>query len=182
MFKHIFKLTFIFSFFLICCFIIYTTEDINIETINSNFKIKYNEIVNNIYKDNNIGKLVINKINREFKIYDINDSKNNVEENVTILNGSIEPNNENSIMFLAAHSGSGKIAFFNDLDKLSIDDEIVLEYKNNKYIYKVYSIWETEKDGDIEINKLDSKQLILTTCSKKDKTKQLIINCTIKES
>ena len=37
------------------------------------------------------------------------------------------------------------------------------------------SIEEQVKDGTIEINKTDKQRLILTTCSKKDKTKQLVV-------
>ena len=136
----------------------------------------------NIEKDDSIGKIIINKINVNNKIYDINNSKNNVDENVTILEGSIEPSNNNSIMFIAAHSGTGNIAYFKDLDKLEKNDEVILIYKNINYKYKVTDKWETNKDGDIEVTKSNEKQLILTTCSPNNSKKQLIVNCTLKES
>ena len=85
-------------------------------------------------------------------------------------------------MFIAAHSGTGPIAYFNNLDKLEKNDLVRLIYKNIEYKYIVKEIWETEKDGDIEVNKTKEKQLILTTCSTRDKTKQLVINCIEKES
>lgn len=180
MLKKISKILFILIFFLLSCYIIYNKENNNLETLSENFKVKYNIQIKEILKDDSIGKLSINRINREFKLYD--NEKNNVEENVTILDGSIEPKEDDSIMFIAAHSGTGKIAYFNDLDKLKVDDEVVLYYKGIKYTYVVKDIWETEKDGDIEVFKDEKKQLILTTCSKKNNNKQLIINCTIKES
>ena len=169
--------------YILCCICIYyspktETKNIEIETTNeiknTNQSIKNNIIIK---QEQPIGKLTIEKINLEKPLYEITSRKNNVEENVTILNGSIEPNKNNSIFFLAAHSGPGDIAFFNDLDNLNINDKILLEYKNNNYIYIVKDIWETTKDGNIEINKEKNNQLILTTCSKKDKYKQLILNC-----
>lgn len=133
-------------------------------------------------KDDNIGKLVIKKINLNENIYDISSSKNNVEEHVTILKESTMPDKVDSTLILAAHSGTGSIAYFNDLDKLNIDDEIILYYKDKKYSYIVNDIWEERKNGYIHINKEDKRQLILTTCSPNKDKYQLIINCTEKES
>lgn len=168
--------------YILCCICIYyspKTVTKNIKTKTTN-EIKIIESIENklvIEEEKPIGKLIIKKINLEKQLYEITSKKNNIEENVTILNGSIEPNKNNSIFFLAAHSGPGDIAFFNDLDKLNINDKILLEYKNSNYIYQVKDIWETKKDGNIEINKEVNNQLILTTCSKKDEHKQLILNC-----
>lgn len=86
------------------------------------------------------------------------------------------PTEKNSIIFLAAHSGSGRIAFFKDLNKLKIGDTIELKYKKKIYHYQISNIWEEEKDGYIHVNKTNLKQLILTTCSPERENKQLIIN------
>ena len=126
--------------------------------------------------DDSIGKLIINKISLKEKLYDINNSKNNIEEHVTILNII-----DNTII-LAAHSGTGKIAYFERLDELKINDEIILIYKNKKYKYKVIEIYEEKKNGYIHINKNIKRQLILTTCSPKRINYQLIVNCIEKES
>ena len=123
-----------------------------------------------------IGRLIIEKIKLDQALYDINSPNNNVEENVTILKGSSLPTNNKGIIFLAAHSGTGDIAYFNDLDKLKVNDEIIFKYNNINYHYLVDKIFEEEKDGDIEITKSSDNQLVLTTCSKKDSKKQLIVN------
>ncbi len=123
-----------------------------------------------------IAKIIIQKIGLDGDIYNINSKENDVDKNITILKDSILPNNENSIIFLAAHSGYGKIAYFNDLDKLNVNDVIIFQYNNNNYYYMIDKIFEEEKDGDIEINKTSDKQLVLTTCSRNNKNKQLIIN------
>ncbi len=154
------------------CLLIYKEEDNNYKKsiINEN-KIK-NSV--NIKKNHEIiGILKIDKINLNNNIYTITSTHNNIEENVTILNDQEE------LIVLAAHSGPGKIAYFNDLDKLEINDTINLKYKKENLIYKVIKIEEQIKDGTIEINKTNNKRLILTTCSKKDKNMQLVITTEI---
>ena len=138
--------------------------------------------INIVEESDEIGRLIIDKINLNRPLYNINDSRNNIEENVTILKESIMPDKDNSIVFIAAHSGTGDVTYFNDLDKLTINDEIILIYKNNKYKYIVTDITENKKNGYININKEISNQLILTTCSPNRNKYQLIINCTEKES
>lgn len=123
-----------------------------------------------------IGKLTITKIGLDNNLYNIKSSHNNIEENVTILKV------DSNIIILAAHSGIGRIAYFNNLNKLTINDEIKLLYQNHNYLYKVISIWEEDKNGYIHINKENSKQLVLTTCSPTNSNKQLIINSILKES
>lgn len=141
-------------------------------------KLKFN-IIN---KEQPIGTLSINKINLKEDLYDINSIENNVDKHVTILKESIFPDNDNSIMFIAAHSGTGKIAYFNDLDKLEVNDQVNLIINHNKYTYLVKDKWEDIKDGYININKDREKQLILTTCSTRNSNYQLIVNCIEKES
>ena len=155
----------------------YLTEN---EIYNSTPTINKESIENTISdskdKSNYIAKLVIDKLNINNYIYDFNSNKNTVEKNIEILDGSILPNNDTSIIFLAAHSGNGKIAYFKNLDKLEINDEIYFYYKDYKYIYQVVDIFEIIKDGDIELNKISDNQLVLTTCSPNSSDKQLVVN------
>ena len=53
--------------------------------------------------------------------------------------------------------------------------KVKLKYKDKIYNYTINNIWEEEKTGYIHINKTKENQLILTTCSPKNKDKQLII-------
>lgn len=123
-----------------------------------------------------IAKIIIPKIKLDNSIYNINSSLNTVEKNVMILSDSVLPNNNESIIFLAAHSGNGEIAYFNDLDKLNINDIVIFQYKDYNYFYSIISKYEIDKDGDIELNKTSSNQLVLTTCSTSNMNKQLLIN------
>ena len=155
------------------CLLIYNSEkdikSISTANLERNTNTSYISTVNKDANDEIIGTLTIDKLNLSKNIYNINSSHNNVEENVTILNDDI------NLIVLAAHSGPGYIAFFNDLDKLELNDTVNLTYNNKNLVYKVINIEEQPKDGTIEINKTDKQRLILTTCSKKDKNKQLVI-------
>ena len=155
------------------CLLIYNSEkdikSISTANLERNTNTSYISTVSKEENDEIIGTLTINKLNLSKNIYNINSSHNNVEENVTILNDDI------NLIVLAAHSGPGYIAFFNDLDKLELNDTVNLTYNNKNLVYKVINIEEQPKDGTIEINKTDKQRLILTTCSKKDKTKQLVV-------
>ena len=138
-----------------------------------------------IYINNNdqsIGYLKIDKINLKEKLYNNNSKENNIEHNVTILKESILPDKNNSIVFIAAHSGIGDIAYFEELDELNINDEIVLNINNKTYTYIVKDYWEEKKNGYININKENKNQLILTTCSPNKDNYQLVINCIENES
>ena len=62
-----------------------------------------------------------------------------------------------------------------DFKVIEKTDYIELNYKDKIYNYTINSICEEEKTGYIHINKTKENQLILTTCSPKNKDKQLII-------
>ena len=167
-------------FFIILITISIINNKENVKIINE--KKKFSQITVEKKENDNIGKIIIKKININNSLYKIGSKKNNIEENITILDESIMPDIENSILFIAAHSGTGNIAYFNDLDKLEKKDEIIIVYNNKKYYYIVKDIWEERKNGYININKENKKQLVLTTCSPNKKNYQLIINCIEKES
>jgi sortase A len=152
-------------------------------SINVSYEPTIEKIINtNKTNNKEIGTIIIPKINLEKPLYSINSKENTIEKNVTILKESIMPNQSNSILFIAAHSGTGKIAYFEELDQLTINDQIIIIYNKKKYLYIVKEIWEEKKNGYINVNKELQKQLVLTTCSPTKKNTQLIINCTLKES
>ena len=174
MIKKLICLGTILTIYCIICNEIYTKNIIiNKEDIITSKKPTY------IVENDQIGYLKIDKINLFQPLLKKESVHNNIEENVTILKDSIMPTEKNSIVFLAAHSGSGSIAFFKDLNKLEVGDIIELKYKNQIYHYQINNIWEERKNGYIHVNKTKLKQLILTTCSPEKENKQLIINSNI---
>lgn len=132
-------------------------------------------------KDDNIGYIEIKKINLNKKLYSPNSIKNDVNKNVTILKDSTFPNEKESTMIIAAHSGTGKLAYFKNLNKLTKGDMIKLNINNKTYQYIVQNKWEVVKTGTIIFPFSEHKQLILTTCSPTKDNYQLIIDCKIKE-
>ena len=86
------------------------------------------------------------------------------------------PDVVNGNFILASHSGTGRIAYFNKLNQLRIDDKVYVYYSHIKYTYQIIRINNVVKDGTIEIERLKTNNMItLTTCSQSDKEKQLIL-------
>ena len=135
----------------------------------------------NISKPINYNYLEIKKINLKQPFYEINDKNNTIEKNIEILKESIMPDKDNSIVIIAAHSGEGDIAYFNNLTELTINDELLLSYNNKIYKYYIKEIYEEDKTGYINVDKEKEKQLILTTCHHNKPNKQLVINAIKKE-
>ena len=115
------------------------------------------------------GYLVIPKVNMKLGFYNVDNEKNNVGENVTLIDTGI-----NNTYLLAAHSGSGPLAYFNDLRYLSVGDKITLIIDGNIMNYEVVNIRNEIKNGKINI-KNEKNQVILTTCNQVKKGYQLII-------
>lgn len=150
------------------------------KNIYENIRIIYNH--KEKQEEDVIGSLKIESLNINEKLYKIESPENNVDKHVTILKESIFPDKENSIIFIAAHSGTGDIAYFKNLDKINKNDLVTLNINDEIYNYIVKDIWEDPKNGYININKDKENQLILTTCSPNNSKKQLIVNCIEKES
>ena len=91
-------------------------------------------------ENNYIAVLEIPKINIKRGLLAIDNKYNNIEYNITILKGSDYPDVENGNFILASHSGTGRIAFFSNLNKLNIDDYVYVYYKKIKYTYKINKI------------------------------------------
>lgn len=119
--------------------------------------------------------LSIPQIKLKKGIYKKFDKRNNIEENIEIHELSDYPNQENTNIILMAHSGTGKKAFFKDLEKLNQDSLIEIYYEKTKYVYKIDNYYFIDKTGFAPIKRDTAKKTItLITCSQKDKTKQLV--------
>ena len=155
---------FIILIYIVICISIYQNN--NIISIKNNY---INKISNGNIKKDIIGSIYIKKININNYLYNINSKHNNVNENITILYKN------NNLIVIAAHSGIGRLSYFKDLNKLTINDEIIININNIKNKYIVINKWEEEKNGYINFNKTYENELILTTCSPTSNNKQLII-------
>ena len=150
-------------------------------------KVKAKEInafIDNTKKDNQE-----NTNNKEYiyqaiiEIPDINlkegllpyDSKyNDVKYHIQLLTNTM-PDIKNSNLILASHSGTSKVAYFNDLDKLSLNSPIIIYYQGYKYTYTLDNYYSVLKNGSVNIIRNKYKNTItLITCSNNDDTKQIV--------
>ena len=134
-----------------------------------------NEIINVSDEVSNdyYGYLIIPSINMNLGFYYYDDERNNVNQNVTLIKSNIE-----NTFILAAHSGHGYLAYFNDLRYLKVDDEIILKFDTQENHYIIKRIRNEIKDGSINILN-EKNQVILTTCNQVKKGYQLIIEASL---
>lgn len=120
--------------------------------------------------------LEIPKINLKRGIYPLHSEENTIEKNVAIMKESSLPTDLNGNVVLEAHNGTASISYFNQLNKLNIDDQAYIYYQGTKYIYTVDKIYDVKKDGDVEVNRNTNKNtLTLITCKKNTNDRQLVI-------
>ena len=172
------KISLIIIIYSIICFQTYNKVKVNSISLNTKIGFPYQE---DKHKEDIIGQITIEKIGINKELYKVDSIENNVDKNITILKESDLFDEDNALTIIAAHSGTGPIAYFKDLDKIKINDEIEIKYNEKYYTYVVKDIWNTKKTGSINIPKQNKKQLILTTCSPNKNNYQLIINSIIKE-
>lgn len=122
-----------------------------------------------------IGMLEIPKINLRRGFLNLDSKYNNVNYNITIINGSTFPNEKNNNLIMAAHSGICSVCFFEKLFDLSIGDKAYIDYKNTKYTYSLVNTYEVEKDGTVPIYRDYNKNVLtLITCTRYSNTKQTV--------
>lgn len=124
-----------------------------------------------------IAILTIPKINLKKGLVDKNSKLNDVNHNIEILKDSDMPDKEKGNVILASHSGNSRISFFKDLNKLSLKDELSIDYMNQTYRYEVTNVYEIDKTGNAKIVRNHSiSTLTLITC-KHNTNKQIIVIC-----
>ena len=124
-------------------------------------------------KSNYYGFLIIPSLNMTYGFYDTQSKLNDVNKNVALIDSNIE-----NTYILAAHSGMGNLAYFNDLKYLRKKDKIYLKFENKTLEYEVVNIRSNIKIGKIRIKNKEN-QLILTTCDQIKKGNQLIIEANL---
>ena len=143
--------------------IAYDTMNNKLATINT----KEEQVVEEIEDlEHYIGYLEIPKIDFNRGFYSKNSTLNNVEVNIQVLSTSNYPDVTNGNLVIVGHSGDAYNSYFNDLKNLTIDDELIITYKNQKYIYKINNIYNVEKTGTVKIERDKRKNtLTLITCT-----------------
>lgn len=122
-----------------------------------------------------VGYLSIPKINLNKGFYPKDSPYNDVEKNLLLVKESSYPNEALGNLIIAAHSGTGWKAFFNDLYKLEVGDYAYVDYNNKKYTYKIDNIYKQNKTGTIAIYRDYTKTtLTLVTCTNFDDKTQTV--------
>ena len=164
--KRVIILLFIICLFVLVSFFLKSNENSTVS--NESGIIDYDTYSTEEY----YGYLKIPSVNMNLGFYNYNHELNDVSQNVQYI-----PIPVSDSYLLVAHSGVGKIAFFNDLHYVGIGDDVYLEIKKVNRHYKITDIYRTVKDGDISISK-ESGKLYLTTCDQVVKGYQLVIVAT----
>ena len=129
----------------------------------------------NYEQERYVGYLSIPKIGFRKGFFAKESSQNDVEKNIYIVKGSAYPDVERGNFIIAAHSGTGWKAFFNDLYKLEKNDSVSVEYNGKTYNYSIKKIYKQEKTGTIAIYRDYSKTtLTLVTCTNYDSKTQTV--------
>lgn len=124
----------------------------------------------NLIKDEYVAVLKIPKIDLEKGFYEINSKYNDIKYGIQIVSY-----NERYVI-LASHSGNSLISYFKDLDKLNINDEINIIYKNESFAFKIRYTYEILGDNPLEIlNDGLNYKLILVTCDKNNLNQKLVL-------
>ncbi len=116
----------------------------------------------------------IPKINLKRELFNIGDDNNQVDKNILVQEDSTFPDEDKSNIILAAHSGGASNAYFKDLDKLDILDDVYIYYKGYKYIYQINYFEEQKKTGYLNIRNDSLKMISLITCKNNTNDKQII--------
>ncbi len=126
-------------------------------------------------KINYIAVLKIPKINLERGLVDPSSYLNDVNYNLEFVEGSSMPDKDKGNVIIAGHSGNARISYFRNLDKLSIGDDISIDYSGKTYNYKITDIYDIDKTGIAEIIRDEDKStLTLITC-RHNTQKQIVV-------
>lgn len=152
-------------------------DNINIAK-NSHSLVKENDVNVSLPEDNKkievFASVRIPKIGINRNLYSINSKQNTVDKNIQILKESNMPDEVNGNFILAAHSGFSSIAYFHNLDKLNIGDEVFVNYLSKDYKYIISDKYDVLKTGKVSIKRDKNKNAItMITCKGEDR--QLVV-------
>ncbi len=135
-----------------------TVENVDNETNNNSYVVDYSKY---------LAVLEIPKIGLKRGFYDVGSKYNNIQYNVTMVQGSTLPDVENGNLILIAHSGDAYISYFAYLYRLSVGDMIYVTYGGRRYQYQLVNIYEVEKNGVVSIQRNHERTtLTMITCTK----------------
>jgi len=122
-----------------------------------------------------LGVLEIPKIGLKRGFYNVGSRYNNIQYNVTMLEGSSLPDVVNGNLILMAHSGDAYISYFAYLYRLNVGDYVYVTYNGYRYQYQIVNIYEVAKNGTVKIQRnYDRTTLTMITCTKNNDYAQTV--------
>lgn len=84
--------------------------------------------------------------------------------------------NEYGNFILYAHSGNSSVAYFRNLNKVNINDDVYVYYNGIKYHYVIQDKYDIKKTGKTVIDKsINNKSITLITCNQNRKGYQIVL-------
>ena len=157
--------------------------DEDVEAVADNIPITENVLNENANATNNyvidyskyLGVLEIPRIGLKRGFYGVGSRYNDIQYNVTMVNGSSLPDQVNGNTILMAHSGDAYISYFAYLYKLEIGNQAFITYQGNRYTYQIVNIYNVPKIGVVSIVRDYNKTcLTLITCTKDSDSLQTV--------
>ena len=98
-----------------------------------------------------------------------------IEYAISVDQNSNYPNEKGNFI-LYAHSGTSYIAYFRNLNKVNLNDDIYIYFNGTKYHYVIYNKCDIKKTGKAKvINSKDDNYITLITCNPNNKKFQIIL-------
>ena len=144
------------------------TENVSNESANTanNYVIDYSKY---------LGVLEIPRIGLKRGFYGVGSRYNNIQYNVTMVNGTSLPDQVNGNTILMAHSGDAYISYFAYLYRLELGNLAYITYHGNQYTYQLVNRYDVPKIGVVSIKRDYNKTcLTLITCTKDNDSLQTV--------
>ena len=143
--------------------------------VNNFFSDEINNADNNNPLYDYVAVLEIPSIKLLNGLVSVDNSYNNVEYNIEIIDGGDMPDIKYGNFILAAHNGSSAVSFFKNLEKLLTNDIVYVYYKHKKYSYKIASSYIVDKIGSIDLYRdITRNTITLITCKNGSIDKQIV--------
>lgn len=151
-----------------------TSIEDEIENIETE-EIQINKEEQNKSSINYTAVLEIPKINLKRGVVDSTENFHSINYAISVDKNSNYPN-ELGNFILYAHSGNSNIAYFKNLNKLNIDDEVYVYFNGIKYHYVINQKYDIEKTGKAKvIATKDANYITLITCNQDKKGYQVVL-------
>lgn len=121
------------------------------------------------------GVLEIPRIGLKRGFYNVGSKYNNIQYNVTLVEGSVPPSEGAGNLILMAHSGDAYISYFAYLYLLNPGDDCYVTMSGVTYHYRIVKKYDVNKSGLLMLDwDRNKRTLTMITCTKDSDSQQTI--------